>query len=153
MKLSETEVETISIKPKWIQSNNSQEQFCLLAKLLTDRAFNEEALQHTLRLIWKPHHKLIVKDVGVNLMAFSFLAKEDRDKVLHQGPWTFDKHLVLVQEFDGLPPPSSIIFSYANFWVQAFNLPMLSMNEEIGEKIGNAIGKKVDMDISEDGLR
>uniref|UniRef100_A0A2N9GN60 Reverse transcriptase zinc-binding domain-containing protein n=1 Tax=Fagus sylvatica TaxID=28930 RepID=A0A2N9GN60_FAGSY len=80
-------------------------------------AFNEEALQHTLRMIWKPHHKLIVKDVGVNLMAFSFLAKEDRDKV------------------------------------QAFNLPMLSMNEEIGEKIGNAIGKKVDMDIPEDGLR
>jgi hypothetical protein len=29
---------------------------------------------------------------------------------------------------------------------------MLSMNEEIGEKIGNAIGKKVDMDIPEDGL-
>lgn len=41
------------------------------------------------------------RDLSSVLFLVEFEDSRDKDRVLMEGPWTFDKHLVLLEEVDG----------------------------------------------------
>jgi hypothetical protein len=53
----------------------------------------------------------------------------------------FERSLFVVEEFDGLSPPSNISFDKVAFWVRISNLPLLCMNLEVGNQIGASMVK------------
>ncbi|KAI7985756.1 Calcineurin subunit B [Camellia lanceoleosa] len=68
------------------------------------------------------------------------------------GPWSFDKHLVMLKDFNGALQPSEITFSTVEFWVHASNLPLISMTRDVGVLLGNNLGQFVDMEYGEGGI-
>ena len=52
----------------------------------------------------------------------------DAEWVLAIEPWTFDKHLVLLQKYDGSCPIRNLKFSKAKFWIQLHGLPVNKLN-------------------------
>ena len=42
-------------------------------------------------------------------MIFTFFNKIDRDRVLEEGPWSFDKNLLVIQDYDGKERPSNYV--------------------------------------------
>ncbi|KAL2935262.1 RNA-binding E3 ubiquitin-protein ligase MEX3C [Bienertia sinuspersici] len=55
----------------------------MVGKLMTNTPFNPEALKNTMRSLWK----LVKGLVG------------DREKVLYQGPWSFDVYQIMVDKW------------------------------------------------------
>lgn len=47
----------------------------------------------------------------------------DVKKVLLGEPWSFDRHLVVFQRFDGSKPLKDLDFKLCSFWVQIDDLP------------------------------
>ncbi|KAL2896730.1 Minor capsid protein L2 [Bienertia sinuspersici] len=62
----------------------------LVGKLLTDTPFNPKALNNTMKNLWKPSKGLVVREIENSVFVFQFCSKSDREKVLEQGPWSFD---------------------------------------------------------------
>ncbi|KAI7987433.1 hypothetical protein LOK49_LG13G00733 [Camellia lanceoleosa] len=89
--------------------------------------------------------------IGDNLFLFHFNHIADKQRVLLNSPWSFDKHLVLLSEMDAHLLPSKVVLSMASFWVQIHNLPLISMTREVGQLIGNKIGLVVDVECGYDG--
>ena len=58
-------------------------------------------------------------------------------------PWSFGKHLVVVQRYEKDIPLSSLSFETVMFWVQAHDIPIRYMNMEVAEKNYESIGKVV----------
>lgn len=87
--------------------------------------------------------------LGDNLFLAQFFDSGDKYKVFHNSPWTFDKSLVLFQNYDGDLKPSYIKMGFASFWVRIYDLPLKGMTGEIVKRIGASIGIVEDIDLPE----
>lgn len=60
-----------------------------------------EAFKQTLRKIWHPFKPLKFHEPGLGVILAEFSDANDKDHALDDGPWHFDKCLVLVKVIDG----------------------------------------------------
>ena len=81
-----------------------------------------------------------------------FSRRDDMERIFVRSPWTFDKMLILIVRFEGDLQPTGVRFSHAAFWIRVFNLPIKSMIREVGEDIGQEIGRLLEVDVPENGL-
>ena len=68
-------------------------------------------------------------------------------------PWSYEKQLVLLQEFDRKLTPKEVEIRWAPFWVQIFNLPLNCRTKEIGLAIGTKLGEVLEIDVQESGVQ
>ncbi|KAL2893167.1 Polypeptide N-acetylgalactosaminyltransferase 9 [Bienertia sinuspersici] len=126
-----------------------QIELCLVGKLFTNSAFNAEAMKTVLRAAWKPQKNMLIRELGKNLFIFQFFSGSDRRHVLEGGPWAFDGHLLLIRSLEGDEQPENIEFTYADFWVRIYNVPMEKRNKEGATWLGRSIGAFLEMDESD----
>ncbi|GMN35437.1 hypothetical protein TIFTF001_048454 [Ficus carica] len=86
-----------------------------------------------------------------DMFLFSFEKEQDRAKVLAMEPWSFNKSLLIMKAVDGNEALRWDRWSFTCFWIRVYNLPYDGMIREIGEKIGNGIGKFIDVVTDENG--
>ncbi|GAV67982.1 DUF4283 domain-containing protein/zf-CCHC_4 domain-containing protein [Cephalotus follicularis] len=72
--------------------------------------------------------------------------EEDRTKVLHLGPWCFDRHVLLEKVKEEIHP-SKISLSKVVFWIRVYGLPFLCLSEKVGKIVGNSIGEVEDIEV------
>ncbi|KAK7816418.1 hypothetical protein CFP56_008578 [Quercus suber] len=89
LSLKAKENNTIDLPPT--VENNSR---VLVAKLFTKRRVNLEALTRTLRSMWRSVMNFEVRDLGSNTVLIIFDNDTNPQKIIAQGPWTFDKYLI-----------------------------------------------------------
>ena len=125
---------------------------CLVMKILTQRSINLEALRKTMRMLWRPNRAVQISEIDEELFLVEFGDTKDKKKVLEMCPWSFEKNLVLLQEFERELVPKEINLKWSPFWVQIHNLPLKSMTKETGWEIGSKVGRVIDVDVPEKGV-
>ena len=80
--LTEDERDYIRIEGLQEVTEVREEHNWLVAKLLTQRSFNKEALLGTIRVVWKLSKDAEVETMDTNLFLFKFANKKDKNKVL-----------------------------------------------------------------------
>ena len=83
-----------------LPKQNSSNEFTLAAKFLTKRALSVKAVIRTFSLLWRSMKGFEVRRVGDHVLLFVFDNKEEAEKILSNVPWSFDKHLVVLQWYD-----------------------------------------------------
>ena len=89
----------------------------LAAKFLTKRSLNMDAVARTFRPLWRTKESFQLTSVGNNTMLFEFGSDINAEKVLQGEPWTFDRHLVIFQRFEGKWPIKELEFKFCVFWI------------------------------------
>lgn len=74
-------------------------------------------------------------DLGSNILLTEFDDMKEKERVMRDGPWTFDKSLVLVKEFNNTQQGSQLEFNEACFWIRIYDLPLMTRNEYIGKLV------------------
>ena len=67
-------------------------------------------------------------------------------------PWSFDRQILVLNDFDGKVPSSQMDFSQSPFWIQAHDMPLLCMTKGVGTKIGTSMGVLHEVDVAGDGV-
>jgi hypothetical protein len=101
---------------------------------------------------WRPRFRAQMKDLGNNLFIVVFNDVMDRDIVMMNGPWAFDKNLVMMRPFDGNQTIQDVQLTEASFWIQISELPLKGMNEEVAVLVGRGLGVLEEIDAPEDGI-
>ncbi|KAL2940034.1 HTH-type transcriptional regulator GalR [Bienertia sinuspersici] len=114
----------------------------LVGKLMTNIPFNPEALKNTMKSLWKPTKGLVVREIEDNIFG-------DREKVLDQGPWSFDGKLLLLKEIRKGEQPAEMNFDKARFWVKAYQIPVDKRRKSMAMSIANKMGTFIDYDGSD----
>jgi hypothetical protein len=125
---------------------------CLIGKIWTDKSVNHEAFKLVFSNIWRIVGSVEFKELKDNIWLFEFSDEGDKRRVLEGRPWSFDRHIVVLNEFDGSTPPSQLEFNRSPFWVQVHDMPLLCMNKNVGTKIGKSLGDLEDVDVAGNGL-
>ena len=118
MKLTAEEEEIIAISDDGRQEAIESCSQSLIGKFLTCKTFNKRAAQSTLKRAWGLENKVQVVEVGANLFQFKFHNEFDMERVLRDGPWTFDNQVLLLIRWQPGMTASNVRFESASFWVQ-----------------------------------
>ena len=70
----------------------------LAGKFCTKRRVNLEVIGRALRSVWRTKRDFEVSDMGENKVLFLFQEKEDLDRILLRGSWSFDKYILLLHK-------------------------------------------------------
>ena len=91
LSLNMKETQTVEVKPAKNDTDNNE---VLVAKFFTKQRLNMEAITRTLRSMWRSSDAIEIRDLGANTVLLLFDDKADVQRILMQGPWTFDKYLI-----------------------------------------------------------
>ncbi|XP_050253663.1 uncharacterized protein LOC126699735 [Quercus robur] len=146
LSLHKKERQTIPLTP--VLENNNK---VLVAKLFTKRRLNVEALSRTLKSMWRFAQDFEVRDLASNTVLLLFTHEADVQKVISQGPWSFDKYLIGLYQPSAFQSVDDAKFVTSPFWIQIHNLPLSRINKVNATDIGNTIGRVVQVDASPSG--
>lgn len=66
--------------------------------------------------------------------------------MLKQGPWSFDKHILILSVIpEGMLPQEVPLFDVP-YWIQVHNVPVGFMSKSVGKHIGNSVGAFLEYD-------
>ena len=94
----------------------------------------------TFRPLWRTRNDFCIRDASDNHLLFTFELESDLEKVLLGEPWSFDRHLVVLQKYDGTSPMEQVDFSKSSFWIQIHNLPLTCLSPDVAMEIGESLG-------------
>ncbi|KAL5847186.1 hypothetical protein ACOSQ3_010710 [Xanthoceras sorbifolium] len=92
-----------------------------------------------------------VESIAINTYIFRFKCVWDRKCILEEGPWYFDKQLIVLQEVEGLGKLSDADFKSFPIWIQLYNVPLAWLNKDAGYFLGGMVGIVKEVDTGESG--
>ena len=73
------------------------------------------------------------------MVLFVFNNSSDVERIIENRPWSFDKHLVVLQTFEEFSKLKDLVFDIALFWVQVQDIPVRFMSKKVAESICETI--------------
>ena len=127
------------------QAQHKSQEFSIVAKFYTPRILNVEAVACTFNPIWRSKNGFQIQNLGEHRLLFIFDNKADVDRVLQNEPWSFDKHVVILQFYNKTLPLRDLVFRESLFWVQVHDIPITYMNQATAEELCSVIGEVIHM--------
>ena len=116
-------------------------EFVIAAKFLTSRFLQMEAVARTFKQIWRFNNGFRIRNQGNNTVLFVFDNLADVEKILNSQPWSFDKHLIIMQRYANDGPVNELSFNKVPFWVQVHDIPCSFLTRKIAEKLCDVVGE------------
>ena len=121
----------------------SSPEFIIATKFLTKRLLNIDAIAKTFTPLWRSRNGFKVRNLGDHKILFVFDNKAEADKVIQSEPWTFDKHLIVMERHDPSSSIDELTLDKTTFWVQVHGLPIKFMNVKAAKKICEFLGRVI----------
>jgi hypothetical protein len=101
-----------------------------MGKLLSEKPVYVDAMETALGRIWCPLRGISCKEMGENYFLFTFRQDSGKNKALFDGPWQFNKSLLVIEDFDPSKTLDEYAFSTVPIWIRIFGLPLGMMNRD-----------------------
>ncbi|KAL9227738.1 hypothetical protein vseg_003390 [Gypsophila vaccaria] len=131
------------------ENHKENSQLCVIGKLWTKRNINLRALIDTMKLAWRPHNEFTceVLDKQNKTLIFNFTNLEDKERVLANQHWHFERHALILSDIQGDEKPSDIPLYFIPNWVRVYDLPIKGrMNLDNARNMGSMIGSFIELD-------
>ena len=115
-------------------------EYTIAAKFLTKRALNINAIGATFMPLWRSKYGFRVKNLGNHVVLFTFDNEEEVDTIMANKPWSFDKHLMLLQRYGKDSIVEKLSFNLTHFWVQVHGIPLGYMNPTVAAGVCETVG-------------
>ena len=90
-------------------------EFIIAVQFLTPRFLNMEVMARTFKQLWRSINGFKIRNHQDHRVLFVFDNLTDVDRILQSQPWSFNKHLVMVQRYNTDVPVRDLSFTKALF--------------------------------------
>lgn len=105
------------------QAQHKSQEFSIVAKFFTLRILNVEAVTCTFNPIWRSKNGFQIQNLGEHRLLFTFDNKTNVDRVLHNEPWSYDKHVVLLQYYSNTHMNQSMVEELCSVIGEVIHMP------------------------------
>lgn len=95
----EEEDEGIALGNSSTRAAKARGRLCVVLKILSHRNLHVDALRKNLRMLWKPSKGVNISELEDDLFLAEFGDEREKKRVMDMSPWSYEKQLVLIQEF------------------------------------------------------
>lgn len=152
LSLTKKETEEVVVAPETLQTAVICGGKCQILHFLTMCHYNKMVFKNMMRKTWRLVRGVKFHDLNSTLMLVEFEDHSDKEKVLREGPWSFDKHLVMLKEVNGWQQVHKITLTTATFWVRLHDLPLMARTGVVGCLLGAKVGVVEEVDVDEDDM-
>lgn len=111
----------------------------MVGHLNTCKAFNAKSFKGAFRSLWQLSGTVDVQTSGKRVL-FTFTHERDIARVKKGGTWSFQRAMVVVNDFDGVSSIDEVPLAFVWIWVQIHGIPptflMMATITLIGETLG-----------------
>lgn len=115
--------------------------YTITTKFLTRQVLNTEAIIRTFNPIWRSKNGFKVCNVGNHILLFVFDNEEEVEGIFEAEPWSFDKHLVMIQCYDHSKLVKDLVFEQISLWVQVHDITIKFLSREVAKKLCEDVGE------------
>ncbi|GAU41105.1 hypothetical protein TSUD_139740 [Trifolium subterraneum] len=144
--INEEEEEELELLFDETRENNTEPEFTLVGRFLIDRPIRFRMMRLKISEYWSPVCGVSIKEVKSNLFLFKLFHRRDLERVLKQGPWSFDGYTLILGLLQQGGVPSEVPLNHIPFWVQIHDVPAGCMSLTAGKQLGNFIGEFMEYD-------
>ena len=123
-----------------VKKDQAPKEYSVAAKFLTPQVLNTEAIARTFSPLWRSRNGFQVRELGDHTRLFVFDNAEEIEKILASEPWSFDRHLVVLQRVTNAAPVHEMVFKTVSLWVQVHDIPVSFWKREIAKELCDAVG-------------
>ena len=124
-----------------LKKERSSNEHTIAAKFLMKRALNTDAIVRTFSPLWHSINGFKVHNIGDHTILFVFYNNEEVEKNLASEPWSFDRHLVVLQRLEIASLVCGLAFNMVSIWFQVHNIPVSYLNRGVTEEQCEVIGE------------
>ena len=81
-------------------------------KILTQRTIMLEALRKNMKMLQKPNKGLQISKIKEDVFLVEFGDGRDKKRIMEMCPWSYEKQLILLQDFEGELVPKEIVLKW-----------------------------------------
>lgn len=118
----------------------------IVAKVIMNKQVNSDAFGAVMKNIWRVHNSTRIDTAGENVFLIQFKSRMEKARVLAEGPWTFDKSLIVMISPKESDTISNMEFQKAALWIQIHNVPFSFLNRAMAQILGETIGSIEEID-------
>lgn len=94
---------------------------------------------------WRLKNLVETRELNKNLSPFKFATKRDLEFVIRNGPWNFDRNLLVLDRVSGEEQPSGMDMHFGTFCIRVYDLSLMMRSETMAKKIGDIMGSFEEM--------
>lgn len=117
LSFTEEEDENVVLGSNSTKAARELDRNCLVMKVLSHRSIVLDALRKNLRMVWKPNKGIQILENEGEMFRVEFGDERDKKKVLEMCPWSYNKQLILLQDFEGEQMSKEIFLKWSPFWI------------------------------------
>ncbi|XP_019166658.1 PREDICTED: uncharacterized protein LOC109162409 [Ipomoea nil] len=127
-------------------SSDSTIHHCMVGRFLKDRPIKFDHMQQVLASVWRPVMGMQVEALTDELFLFRFPHSKDLQRILDDGPWSFENHTLVCERVHPELRPEDVNLDSVAFWVQVHGLSAMYASSEFLTRIGDYLGSFVAID-------
>ena len=124
----------------FLPKDRASHEHTIVAKFLTKRALNIDAVIRTFSPLWCSRNGFKVCNTEDHVLLFVFDNPKEVEKILTSEPWSFDRHLVVLQKLNNAIPVHEMSLNTVSLWVQVHNIPFGFLNRDVAEDLCDTMG-------------
>ena len=141
---NEEEDEILYFEEEDIRQGLEERSNSLVGRLLADRSFTLGTMENALKAIWGHPEGFRIQEHGDNVYQIYFRKEIDAVRIEMGSPWLFKNHILHLQRWKEGMNLETEDFARFPVWVQLWGLPEYCKTADLGEKIGNKLGKTLE---------
>ncbi|WCJ28631.1 hypothetical protein M5689_010316 [Euphorbia peplus] len=118
----------------------------VITRLMSTEPVNLRFMENVFTSIWKANKGFKATKCDHGNFMIEFESERDKVRVLDDGPWYYDRHLIILADLMDIDDISEIDLNLCPFWVQINNLPLSCKNKETIYIIAGRVGKVIYID-------
>lgn len=94
---------------------------------------------------WRLKNLVETRELNKNLSGFKFATKRDLEFVIRNGPWNFDRNLLVLDRVSGEEQPSGVNMHFGTFYIRVYDLSLMLRSKTMAKKIEDIMGSFEEM--------
>lgn len=123
----------------WDEATNNL-QWAILLRLASGKPIQKDAIENTFNRIWRLNEATSFQKVERDTLLVTFKSREDQERVLVWGPWTFEGTALLLQKWEAGMSDEDFECTSLNIWVQLHKLPYEFRRKECALALASLAG-------------
>ena len=100
-----------------------------------------DAIVATFKPLWCSKNGFRLKNLKNHVVLLIFDSKANVENILSSEPWSFDKNLMMMQQYETDSEVEDMSFNLTHFWVQVYGIPVRFMNKKVAEGLCETVGQ------------